>query len=158
MTDSRRCAKRGSASCRCGCGVSWLCVDRTARRRWTRGTTTSSSTRCLTRRVSHPLTCYSASHSAPAPTVTSYRQGLRRDWAIFQQLLFFDWRLFVLLITKLSLCWVLCILCISCVLCIMCILCILCAGKQLLSAFYLDPYARPAQKLGGAWVESGRGK
>ncbi|KAK2173850.1 hypothetical protein NP493_847g01041 [Ridgeia piscesae] len=29
------------------------------------------------------------------------------------------------------------------------------SGEEV-SAFYLDPYARPAQKLGGAWMEAGR--
>jgi len=31
------------------------------------------------------------------------------------------------------------------------------SGGEEVSAFYLDPYARPAQKLGGAWMEAGRG-
>ena len=33
----------------------------------------------------------------------------------------------------------------------------LCSGGEELSAFYLDPYSRPHQKLGGAWMEVGRG-
>ena len=34
---------------------------------------------------------------------------------------------------------------------------VVCSGGEELSAFYLDPYTRPHQKLGGAWMEVGRG-